>query len=205
MGEILLNTGMKSLCTTFQSQHLGSLIISVRVLVYHQLVLSTDEIVIGGPNSPIANGSLISGLEVEIDYAYTCAEKIQTENIASIDVKEEAMRDFIQHRDEAMKAFVWSGNCRSWYVSLFSPLLPFTCLENCCNRYKNGKIDGPVIGPWVGSSWHFNEALEKPRFEDYDIEYFRKNRFAYLGYGRTLREELGESTAEHLTEEDVSC
>ncbi|RVX71026.1 hypothetical protein B0A52_03391 [Exophiala mesophila] len=141
--------------------------------------------IIGGPNSPIANGSLISGLEVEIDYAYTCAEKIQTENIASIDVKEEAMRDFIQHRDEAMKAFVWSGNCRSWY--------------------KNGKIDGPVIGPWVGSSWHFNEALEKPRFEDYDIEYFRKNRFAYLGYGRTLREELGESTAEHLTEEDVSC
>jgi hypothetical protein len=70
-------------------------------------------------------------------------------------------------------------------------------------RYKNGKVDGPVIGPWVGSSWHFNEALEKPRFEDYNICYRQHNRFAYLGYGRTLREELGESTAEHLTEEGV--
>lgn len=173
---------------------------------FHQIVLSSDSIVIGGPNSPIANGSLISGIEVEIDYAYTCAEKIQSENIASIDVKEEAMRDFIQHRNEAMQAFVWSGNCRSWYVPLPSNCDPCSaCSRNFCNRYKNGKIDGPVIGPWVGSSWHFNEALEKPRFEDYEIEYLRKNRFAYLGYGRTLKEELGESTAEHLTEDGISC
>ena len=71
-------------------------------------------IVIGGPNSPIANGSLISGLEVEIDYAYSCVEKMQTENIAAMNVKEEAMQDFMEHRDEAMKAYVWSGNCRSW-------------------------------------------------------------------------------------------
>ncbi|KIW97749.1 uncharacterized protein Z519_01333 [Cladophialophora bantiana CBS 173.52] len=139
--------------------------------------------IIGGPNSPIANGSLISGLEVELDYAYSCVEKMQTENITSMDVKEEAMRDFIEHRNESMKAFVWSGDCRSWY--------------------KNGRIDGPVIGPWPGSSWHFNEALEKPRFEDYNLTYMQRNRFSYLGYGRTLREELGESTAEHLTEEGV--
>lgn len=205
-GETLQNTGMQNPCTTCQSPHLDSLIISVRILSCHQIALSSDSIVIGGPNSPIANGSLISGIEVEIDYAYTCAEKIQTENIASIDVKEEAMRDFIQHRNEAMQAFVWSGNCRSWYVSLPSNCdSGSACSRNFCNRYKNGKIDGPVIGPWVGSSWHFNEALEKPRFEDYEIEYLRKNRFAYLGYGRTLKEELGESTAEHLTEDGVSC
>lgn len=140
--------------------------------------------VIGGPNSPIANGSLISGLEVEIDYAYKCVEKTQSENISAMDVKEEAMRDFLEHRDEAMKLYVWSGDCRSWY--------------------KNGKVDGPVIGPWVGSSWHFNEALENPGYEDYHLKYLRRNRFAYLGYGRTKAEELGESTAEHLTEEGVS-
>jgi hypothetical protein len=49
-----------------------------------------------------------------MDYAYACVEKMQSENIASIDVKEEAMRDFIEHRNEAMRAYVWSGNCRSW-------------------------------------------------------------------------------------------
>lgn len=70
--------------------------------------------VIGGPNSPISNGSLISGLEVEIDYAYECIEKMQTENIVALDVKEEAMEDFLEHRNESMKSYVWSGDCRSW-------------------------------------------------------------------------------------------
>jgi hypothetical protein len=70
--------------------------------------------VLGGPNSPIANGSLISGLEVEVDYIYSCVEKMQTENIIVMDVKDEAMRDFLEHRNESMKAYVWSGNCRSW-------------------------------------------------------------------------------------------
>lgn len=61
-----------------------------------------------------------------------------------------------------------------------------------------------MTGPWAGSSWHFNEALERPRFEDYNLRYQHRNRFSYLGYGRTVREERGESTAEHLTEEGVS-
>lgn len=73
-----------------------------------------ESIVIGGPNSPIANGSLISGLEVEIDYAYTCVEKMQREGILSMDVKEEAMQDFMEHRNEAMKLYVWSAECPSW-------------------------------------------------------------------------------------------
>ena len=68
-------------------------------------------------------------------------------------------------------------------------------------RYKNGKVDGPVTGPWPGSSWHFNEALKNPRWEDYNVTYVRRNRFAYLGYGRTVQEEHGESIAEHLTED----
>jgi cation diffusion facilitator CzcD-associated flavoprotein CzcO len=74
--------------------------------------------VLGGPNSPIANGSLISGLETEINYAFACLRKMQTENIASMDVKEEVVDDFLEHRDSLMDAMVWSGGCRSWYASL---------------------------------------------------------------------------------------
>ncbi|OQU96347.1 hypothetical protein CLAIMM_02442 isoform 3 [Cladophialophora immunda] len=75
--------------------------------------------ILGGPNSPIANGSLISGLETEISYAFACLRKMQTENIASMDVKEEAVDDFLEHRDSLMDAMVWSGGCRSWYIPSF--------------------------------------------------------------------------------------
>lgn len=73
-------------------------------------------LVTGGPNSPIANGSLISGVETEIDYAYKCITKMQTENISSLEASEEAMRDFIDYRNVLMKEMVWSSTCRSWFV-----------------------------------------------------------------------------------------
>jgi hypothetical protein len=75
--------------------------------------------VTGGPNSPIANGSLISGVETEIDYAFKCIVKMQTENISSMDPSEEAMLDFIEYRNVLMKEMVWSSTCRSWSVWLF--------------------------------------------------------------------------------------
>lgn len=67
-------------------------------------------------------------------------------------------------------------------------------------RFKNGKVDGPVIGPSVGSTWHFNEALENPRYEDYTLTYWTRNRFSYLGMGRTIRETQGADMATHLSE-----
>ncbi|KIW25675.1 uncharacterized protein PV07_08836 [Cladophialophora immunda] len=136
--------------------------------------------ILGGPNSPIANGSLISGLETEISYAFACLRKMQTENIASMDVKEEAVDDFLEHRDSLMDAMVWSGGCRSWY--------------------KNGTVNGPVIGPWIGSTWHFNEALQTPRFEDYNMVYSARNRFAYLGNGRTIGELTGADMTAYMRE-----
>ncbi|KIX05594.1 uncharacterized protein Z518_06466 [Rhinocladiella mackenziei CBS 650.93] len=136
--------------------------------------------VTGGPNSPISNGSLISGLETEIDYAYACLRKLQEENGASMEASEQATADFMEHKNAAMKEFVWSGDCKSWY--------------------KNGRVDGPVIGPWCGSTWHFNKALRNPRFEDYIFKYRKRNRFQYLGFGRTLGELRGEDMAAHLRE-----
>ncbi|TVY85171.1 putative sterigmatocystin biosynthesis monooxygenase [Lachnellula suecica] len=138
----------------------------------------------GGPNSPVSNGSLISGLENEIDYAYKCITKMQTENILAMDVTEEAMEDFLEHRNAAMERMVWSDGCRSWQVFM----------------YKSGKLNGPVTGPSVGSTWHFNEMLDVPRFEDYKLKYLYKNRFSYLGNGRTERELRGEDIATHLKE-----
>ncbi|KAK6386901.1 hypothetical protein LTS17_000165 [Exophiala oligosperma] len=134
----------------------------------------------GGPNSPIANGSLISGVETEINYAFKCIVKMQTENVSSMEPTEEAMQDFIEYRNAIMKEMVWSSTCRSWF--------------------KNGKVDGPVIGPSVGSTWHFNEVLKEPRYEDYNLTYCTPNRFTYFGMGRTIREIQGADMATHITE-----
>jgi hypothetical protein len=79
-----------------------------------------------GPNAPFANGSLVYGIECEADYIIKMVQKIQTERIRYVDVKQEALDDWIVHKDEYMKRMVWSGDCSSWY--------------------KNGKKDGPVIG-----------------------------------------------------------
>jgi hypothetical protein len=42
---------------------------------------------------------------------------MQTENIASMDVTEEAMKEFLIHRNALMDEMVWSSHCRSWSVS----------------------------------------------------------------------------------------
>lgn len=79
-----------------------------------------------GPNAPFANGSLVYGIECQADYIIKVVQKIQTERIKSVNVKPEALADWIEHKDEYMKRMVWSADCSSWY--------------------KNGIKDGPVIG-----------------------------------------------------------
>ena len=80
---------------------------------------STDNflpLVAGGPNSPISNGSLISGLEAAVNYAFRCITKLQTENILSLEPKAEAIEEFLEHRDACMNLMVWSDECKSWFV-----------------------------------------------------------------------------------------
>jgi len=59
------------------------------------------------------------------------------------------------------------------------------------SRYKNGRVDGKVWGPWCGSAVHFMELLSAPRWEDFDIEYHTLNRFQYLGRGKSRGEGTG--------------
>lgn len=157
--------------------------------------------VTGGPNSPIANGSLISGLETEIDYAFECLRSMQAQGIASMDVTDEAVDDFLEHRDALMNGMVWSGGCRSWYVKMLTLASSLRISTDSVLRYKNGTINGPVIGPWIGSTWHFNEALKTPRLQDYRLVYKWRNRFRYLGNGRTIAElTTGADLASYMTE-----
>ncbi|KAF3911872.1 hypothetical protein AA313_de0209649 [Arthrobotrys entomopaga] len=120
-----------------------------------------------GPNSPIGNGPVLIGIEAQADYICRIITRIQQHGIKSIQVKTEAVDDFIAHKDQFMERTVWQEDCKSWY--------------------KRGTADGKITALWPGSTLHYLECLKDVRYEDYHVEYFG-NRFSYLGNGMTRLE-----------------
>jgi hypothetical protein len=50
------------------------------------------------------------------------------------------------------------------------------------------RMSGKVTAVWPGSSIHYMELVEQPRWEDFEIEYTNDNPFMFLGDGRSQRE-----------------
>ena len=72
---------------------------------------------------------------------------------------------FNDHVQEWIKHTVWKDDCRSWY--------------------KDNNT-GRVNAVWPGSSLHYIEMVETPRWEDYNINYENPhNMFAFMGLGFT--------------------
>ncbi|KFZ01648.1 hypothetical protein V501_09887, partial [Pseudogymnoascus sp. VKM F-4519 (FW-2642)] len=126
-----------------------------------------------GPNFPISNGSLVLGVQAVSSYIYNCINKLQTENVRSMEVMTEACNDYNEHLQTYLQRTVWVENCRSWY--------------------KRGTTDGKVVAIYGGTTFHYTEAIRQPRWEDYRFKLIPSengniNRFAYLGNGYTKRE-----------------
>ena len=102
-----------------------------------------------GPNSPVGNGPVLIAIERQADYMLTLCDRWQTENIHSFTPKEEALSDFTKYAEDYMKATVFSGECRSWYKS----------------NSKSGRIS--VL--WPGSTLHYLEAINEPRWDDWNV------------------------------------
>ncbi|KAF5010123.1 hypothetical protein FDECE_3709 [Fusarium decemcellulare] len=132
-----------------------------------------------GPNSPISNGSLIPAIEHQLDFALIFIRKIQTQDINYVVVTDKATNEFNEWKDEFMKGMTWTANCTSWY--------------------KNGTVDGTVIGPWPGSVNHFLQILKQPRFEDFEYKYRSRNRFRYFGDGRAENEAKGQPLGAYIS------
>jgi hypothetical protein len=133
-----------------------------------------------GPGATWSNGTLLPSIETTIEYSVKMMKKMQMEHIKAVDVKQEALDDIYAHFDEFHKTTVWQEECRSWF--------------------KDGKIKNRIY-LWPGSvsdehahrcqqvltrvlqTIHFLKSIKNPRFEDYNIRYRYKNRFAYLGNG----------------------
>ena len=120
MGETWQSTGAKSLCTTFRSLPRGFQTTLVRHNPIGTYLLHTADkiqlseiLIVLLPTAPLSRA-----WKLKLTMRTFALKKMQTENISPMDVKEEAMRDFLEHRNEAMKLYVWSGKCRSWEVTM---------------------------------------------------------------------------------------
>ncbi|TCD65588.1 hypothetical protein EIP91_002473 [Steccherinum ochraceum] len=139
-----------------------------------------------GPNAAVGGGSLTAVIERQVDFAVRATRKLQRERLRSIEVKEEALKDFDEYLESYFPTTVYSEHCRSWY--------------------KAGKVDGRIIGLWPGSCMHAIRSLEQPRWEDFNYERDgnAKNRFHWLGDGSTHVEKhfVGEG-AFYLTDPEI--
>ncbi|KAH8684375.1 hypothetical protein BGZ60DRAFT_397427 [Tricladium varicosporioides] len=120
-----------------------------------------------GPNTPIANGSLIPCIESSAKYIIAVLQKLQREQIRYLNIKQSVQDSFNAYTQAVHKDLVWSGSCRSWYKD---------------------NSTGAVTGVWPGSSIHFMDVVATPRWEDYEIEYMNPNPFTFLGNGVSDRE-----------------
>lgn len=131
-----------------------------------------------GAYCPSAHGSFFPLVQAYSDYTVQVLEKMQVDNIRSLRPKEKVVEHFLHHAKTFLKRTAWTGPCVSWF--------------------KGGKIDGtPAIYP--GSRLHFLRLLEKPRFEDYDIEYDDPDdMFSFMGNGFHVCEEDGSDITWYL-------
>lgn len=111
-------------------------------------LINSISTVTSGPNFPLANGALVPCLEKCIQYAFDAAQKIQTQGIKSLSVKQEAVDDFQEHKDAIMKDLVWSSACRSWCV-IFAL---FHCLVFLSSAVSNCSLLGYLLRKWSNSS-----------------------------------------------------
>ncbi|KAK6345752.1 hypothetical protein TWF718_007659 [Orbilia javanica] len=121
-----------------------------------------------GPNSAVGTGSLSIVLEREVDYVCWAVQKMQRDNIKTIEAKVSSVRNFQNYCDAYFPGTVYSMKCRSWY--------------------KGGTYDGKVIALWPGSTLHAEKVLSNPRWEDWEYEYVNESEHGWLGNGWAMAE-----------------
>jgi hypothetical protein len=123
-----------------------------------------------GPYGPLGHGSFMPLIERWTSYMFNVITKAQVENIKSYAPKWDAAAEFRQHADHFLQRTAWTGPCASWF--------------------KQGRKEGQTT-IWPGSRLHFLELMKSPRYEDFDITYWGRNRFEFFGDGFEVRESDG--------------
>ncbi|KIW98143.1 uncharacterized protein Z519_01727 [Cladophialophora bantiana CBS 173.52] len=120
-----------------------------------------------GAYGPLGHGSVIPMVEAYTNYIIQVLQKVQVEDVKSLRVNRSVAEAFTRHADLYLKRTAWSGPCSSWFKNGISSRKPLC---------------------WPGSRVHYLTMLQKPRFEDFDLDYLSDNRFNFLGNGFDIRE-----------------
>lgn len=99
-----------------------------------------------GPNSPIANLSLIEIAEIGVDYVVQCIEMIRRKEVLTLAPKHTATDAFTKKLRNAFDGTIWTSGCSSWYLD------------------EQGI---PSTWPWPPSD--YRRQLSTPNLSDYDV------------------------------------
>jgi cation diffusion facilitator CzcD-associated flavoprotein CzcO len=135
-----------------------------------------------GPYGPLGHGSFIPIIELVTRHILKVVQKMQRENISSLEPRRDACEAFTEHADLFLKRTAWSGQCRSWF--------------------KQGKLEG-ALSIFPGSRLVYMDLLAEPRYEDYSISYVGGNPFGFLGNGFSTKEFDGSDLAYYLGTDDA--
>ena len=131
-----------------------------------------------GPNSAVGNGNLLMVIEATAHYVAQILQKLSYGNLKTIEPKRKQVENFTNYCDAYFKRTVFSAECGSWYKSSPPNATP--------EERKNGRI----TALWPGSSVHAIRALEKVRFEDFDMTTVDDNEFGWIGNGWVVAEKI---------------
>jgi cyclohexanone monooxygenase len=68
-----------------------------------------------GPHTALGHNSVLFMIEAQVDYAIEAISYMMKNNVKTLQVKDEATREFMDEMDRRMKGMVWSSACKSWY------------------------------------------------------------------------------------------
>jgi cation diffusion facilitator CzcD-associated flavoprotein CzcO len=69
-----------------------------------------------GPNTGLGHNSIIYMLEAQFEYILGALATLDAENLATLDVRPEAMKAFAEEMQAELKGTVWNSGCASWYL-----------------------------------------------------------------------------------------
>lgn len=101
---------------------------------------------LNGPAGPIGNYSLIDVAEMQWAYIEQLLALLREGRAKEIAVRREAAQDYDERRQAAAMTTVFASGCKSWYLDAKGV---------------------PQTWPWGFA--RFTEAMERPRFEDYEF------------------------------------
>jgi len=133
-----------------------------------------------GPNAGVGNGNLLIIIEAVALYVGQILQRLAQGHVKTIEPKRKQVENFTNYCDAFFKRTVFSAECGSWYKS--SP--PGTSPDD--------RKRGRVTALWPGSSIHAVKALERVRWDDFEMKTVDGNDFGWFGDGWAVAERTGD-------------